>query len=360
MSAAEHFRAAMHKAGLDYTGPLYPDGRLHRIRVEGDQTRNSWYVLHSGPPAAGVFGCWKRGTKETWCDRNGNLSQAERDSVHCRWQEAERERERIEKERHAKARISAEWILKRAHPLTAHAYLAAKGVRSCGEVREYRGALALPLRDADGTLHSLQFIGVDGAKRFLSGGRVAGCFLTVTGKPDGPLVICEGYATGASIAEATGHAVVCAMNAGNLLAVSTALRAKWPERDILVAADNDQWTDGNPGITRAAESAKTIHAQLASPQFRNITTKPTDFNDRHKLEGIDAVKSQIGSAAIPTETDDELFQRLANLAPAKYDRCRQTRSRPNRHPRRNTRRRGDQAPPEGRRSGLHPRHQGCV
>jgi len=58
------FRAAMRAAGLDYTGPITADGKLHRFKAEGDSARNSWLVLHAGPPATGAFGCWKRGFKE--------------------------------------------------------------------------------------------------------------------------------------------------------------------------------------------------------------------------------------------------------------------------------------------------------
>jgi hypothetical protein len=42
------------------------------------------------------------------------------------WQEAEREREQAETERHAKARKTAAWILNRAKPVTAHSYQVAK------------------------------------------------------------------------------------------------------------------------------------------------------------------------------------------------------------------------------------------
>ncbi|MGA3182067.1 MAG: toprim domain-containing protein, partial [Verrucomicrobiota bacterium] len=191
-----------------------------------------------------------------------------------------------------------------------------------GNVREYRGALALPLLDASGDLHSLQFIGADGAKYFLSGGRITGCFFMLDEKPTGPLVICEGYATGASIHEATGYVTVCAMNCGNLAAVAKALREKWPEREIIIAADNDQWTEGNRGMREAAGAARTVHARLAMPQFKDLASKPTDFNDLHQLEGLDAVKAQIVSATMPTETDEETFARLAKLPQADYDRCR--------------------------------------
>jgi phage/plasmid primase-like uncharacterized protein len=70
MNGLADFHAAMRAAGLDFDGPLLADGKLHRIKVEGDHERNSWYVLHDGSPAAGAFGCWKRGIKETWCDRS--------------------------------------------------------------------------------------------------------------------------------------------------------------------------------------------------------------------------------------------------------------------------------------------------
>jgi putative DNA primase/helicase len=107
MNAVESFRAKMQAAGLDYADPIVADGKLHRFKTEGDKARNSWYILYPGPPMAGAFGCWKRSIKDKWCDRFGNLSQAEWSEVHRRWAEAECERERTEAERHAKARKTA-------------------------------------------------------------------------------------------------------------------------------------------------------------------------------------------------------------------------------------------------------------
>ncbi|HLX95938.1 MAG TPA: DUF3631 domain-containing protein [Verrucomicrobiae bacterium] len=194
-------------------------------------------------------------------------------------------------------------------------------------MRERHGNLVLPLRDANNELHSLQFISPTGDKQFLSGGRVAGCFFTVADTPGNPLVIAEGFATAASIAEATGLSTVAAMNAGNLLAVAKALHVKFPAREIIIAADNDQFTDGNPGLTKAREAALAIGAKLAVPTFGDTTSKPTDFNDLQQLEGLGTVKTQIESAATPTETDEERFQRLAKLTPAEYDRVRDNEAR---------------------------------
>ena len=297
MNGLADFHAAMRAAGLDYGGPLLADGKLHRIKVEGDRERNSWYVLHDGSPAAGAFGCWKRGFKETWCDRTQQLSQTDWDRVRERWQETDRQREEADANRQAKARKTADWILARAQSATAHTYLTAKGVQPHGDLRVYHTALVLPLHDSAGAVHSLQFIREDGSKRFLTGGRIAGCFFTIGDQQDGPLVICEGYATGASIHAATGFMVVCATHAGNLKAVAESFRRNLPARPIIVAADNDQFTAGNPGLTKATATALAINAKLAVPQFSDLSSKPTDFNDLHQLAGLAEVVSQIEAAS---------------------------------------------------------------
>jgi len=324
VSAGDHFRAAMRAAGLDYIGPIHADGKLYRFKSEGDKDRNSWYVLHADPPAAGAFGCWKRGTKENWCEHQPkDPSDAQRAVVRQRWQRAEQEREQAEADRQAKSGRTAQWILDHAEAVTTHSYLATKGVQTHGDLRQARdGKLIVPMRDADGTLQSLQFIDADGSKRFLRGGRIVGCCFTLTGRPDGPLVICEGYATGASVHEATGFATVCAMNCGNLKAMAESLRAKHPEREIIIAADNDAWTDGNPGLTKATEAAKAIQAKLAVPQFKDTASKPTDFNDLGKLEGIESVKGQIESATASKQSDEEIIAQLAKLPLLEYERCR--------------------------------------
>lgn len=313
MNAPEGFRAAMRSAGIDYAGRIETDGTLHRVKAEGDRHPNSWYILHAGPPAAGAFGCWKRDLKETWCERrNGDsYAQAEWDSIRRRWREAQVQREQFEAELHGKARRVAQRVLARSKPVHQHPYLTAKAVKTFGTVREYHGALVLPLRDAEGILHSLQFIGADGSKRFLTGGRVTGCCFAVADEPAGPLVIAEGYATAASIFEATGFATVAAMHCGNLLAVTKALRAKWPDRAIIIAADNDQFTVGNPGICKARAAARVAAARLACPAFKDTTTRPTDFNDLHRLEGRLTVKNQILSAEPAQEEEPQETPRLS-------------------------------------------------
>jgi putative DNA primase/helicase len=306
MNPVEKFRDAMHRAGLDCDKPIEADGNIRRFRAVGDHGRDSWCVLYAGPPAAGAFGSWRHpDIWKTWCDRDAkHLTPSEHKEVRRKIEEVKQAHEREKGLRQKKARKLAVWILSKWKPADSdHPYLVRKAVQPHGDIHQNARALAIPLRDVDDVVHSLQFIYADGEKRFLTGGRVEGCCFTIADAGNGPMILCEGLATGLSIFEATGHAVYCAMHCGNLLAVARALRSKWPERDIIIGADNDKFTEGNPGVTKATEAAKAIRARLALPRFKTPKTKGTDFNDLHQLEGANAVKEQIQSAQKPGDVE---------------------------------------------------------
>lgn len=135
----------------------------------------------------------------------------------------------------------------------------------------------IPLTDANGKVWSLQFINPDGSKRFKAGGRINGCYHAIGSLTD-ILYICEGYATGATIHEATGCGVAIAFNAGNLKPVALALRKKHPEQQFIIAADNDHKTSGNPGLTKGYEAAAVADMKIVFPAFPP-ESKGTDFND---------------------------------------------------------------------------------
>ena len=182
-----------------------------------------------------------------------------------------------------------------ATPATEHPYLKAKGVKPHG-VKLEGEALLIPMRDTLGTLHSLQVIDPEGGKRFQPGGRMKGCYHSI-GKPEGVLIVCEGYATGASIHEATGHAVAVAFNAGNLEGVARALHQKFPALRLILAADDDWQTKDNPGKTKATAAAQAVGGWLAIPKFpEGRGDKDTDMNDLHRLAGLEAVKACIDAA----------------------------------------------------------------
>ncbi len=225
------------------------------------------------------------------------MTQAERSAHQQRMQAIAQQREADKAQRQHDAATAAAQRWEAAQPAPAdHPYLVRKGIQPHG-IKAEGEALLIPLRDAATTLHSLQAIGPEGDKRFQPGGRIKGCYFGI-GKPKGVLIVCEGFATGASIHEATGHAVACAMNAGNLLEVAQALHSKYPMLRLILAADDDAFTDGNPGITKATEAAKAVGGYLTKPHFSGERNdKETDFNDLHQQAGLDAVKACIEAAA---------------------------------------------------------------
>ena len=82
------------------------------------------------------------------------------------------------------------------------------------------------------------------------------------------------------------------MNAGNLLEVAQALHSKYPKLRLILASDDDAFTDGNPGITKATEAARAVGGYLTKPDFgEQRGDKDTDFNDLHQRAGLGAVQA---------------------------------------------------------------------
>lgn len=205
--------------------------------------------------------------------------------------------------RHEAAAVEAARIWQAAKPAPAdHAYLVRKGIKG-GALRLYRGdlrigaaacdgALVVPVRDLPGKLWTLEFILGDGQKRYLPNGRKSGCFSLVgdmAGDPASALLIAEGYATAATLAEVTGHAVAVAFDAGNLLAVAKSLRELHPKTRIVLCADDDYRTKGNPGVTKARAAASAVSGFVAVPDFGDgRPASATDFNDMAAHLGVEA------------------------------------------------------------------------
>jgi len=277
----DQFRDAMRDAGITPPDVIEADGQLHRFHVEDDKagSRNGWYALHLDGRAAGVFGSWKTGLRSTWAADGKRMSEAERETfsrlIEAARLKAQAERRAEHEARAIEARSEwAAWIP--ADP--AHPYLTRKGVKP-HNLRQRGGLLIVPLLDAFGLLWSLQRIAVDGGKRFKTGGRVAGLFSPI-GDFTNPatILLCEGWATGATLHQESGHPVLCAMNAGNLLAVATAARSAWAAAELVICADNDRFTEGNPGVTYATAATRATGARLVVPEFPE-GVPGSDFND---------------------------------------------------------------------------------
>lgn len=268
MTAESDFIASLHLAGLGpvKTLDLLP-GQLVRYRGEGDKpsARNCWAVLYTSPDVWGVAGSWRTGVQHSWREQvRPNMSRAERRALRAQLELARSARLKAEGEVHAAAREKAARLWRIARPANnTHPYLQSKAARSFG-LRQLGGRLVIPARDREGVLHTLQFIDGAGTKRFLTGGRIAGCYYAM-GKPCGVLLVCEGYATAASLYMATGHAVAAAFSAGNLARVALALRSKFPDARIVICGDDDP-TPGNPGRTAAIGAARAAGGLVALPK----------------------------------------------------------------------------------------------
>lgn len=314
-NTTEQFRAAMLAVGITPPDSIMGNGNTHRFSTGNKSgNRNGWYFLHQDGNAWGQAGDWAISGGDalcTWSEKTTTqMTQAELDTMRRQQQAVKAQHDKERTEGHEAAALVARAIWDVSTPANAeHGYSVTKGVKP-GTVRMIQAAdahrlcnrlspelagplLVIPLSNAAGKLRSLQFITETGTKRPLTGGEKQGCYFAI-GKPKGVIVICEGWATGASIHECTeGEAVAVAFDAGNLYAVALALRTKYPGLKIIMAADDDHLTDGNPGMTKARAVAMAVGGWLAVPEFNPLDRLDcaTDFNDLHQFDGAGEVKA---------------------------------------------------------------------
>lgn len=222
-----------------------------------------------------------------------------------------KERDRIEQAKtdashqQAAAKAADLWSKANPHPDHNHAYLTRKGGLPPVGLRQSGDALVVPVHGADKALTGLQFIHADGSKKFLTGTRKAGswCLLKPEGIPPTDwrvILLAEGWATAASLHTATGHPVFIAFDCGNLPSVAAYIRAQFPEARLLVCADDDAH---GKGLHHARNAAHQSNGMAIIPKWEGIPNmtpelqaQATDFNDLHRLAGLDAVRAQIDEA----------------------------------------------------------------
>jgi putative DNA primase/helicase len=191
------------------------------------------------------------------------------------------EEERIDQQAKV-AEVVKNIIVKSDGASCEHPYLKRKKVGAHG-LRQLGSALIVPLQDISGEVLNIQRIFADGSKRFQRGGRVKGLFAVIGDAGNSPTwYVSEGWATAATIFEAGGYASFAAMNAGNLMTVCIRLSEIAPAgTKIVVVADNDHQTEGNPGLTKAIQAAKAIGAEFVCPPLPCgwDDCACTDFND---------------------------------------------------------------------------------
>jgi putative DNA primase/helicase len=258
---------AMKAAGLEPPSEIKIDGQLHRFSTKGRKKDDSgWYVIYPDEPQAGRFGCWRDQIDCTFrADISRELSAAENITIMRRQSEAKAERDR---ERERKAEVAADTVTQiwgdRGGADPEHPYLKRKGIQPHGARVTGDGRLVVPLYDAAGNLSTLQYISDDGDKRYHLGGSTRGCFW-VLGDIGKTIYIVEGFATGATILEATSNAVVIAYSAGNIVPTTATIRNKYPSASIVIVADNDE---SGVGKNYADQAAAKYGARVIVPPIQ--------------------------------------------------------------------------------------------
>jgi putative DNA primase/helicase len=283
------FRDILNDNGL-VPSEILADGKLRRCPTTGKpHKQNGAYIAHLDSPATLWWCNWESGEQGTFSEvEEKTLSPIERELWRQRQNAIRRQRETECAQRHEAAAQQARSILNASFPCSPeHAYLQRKGIPALGDVRQdYNDMLLIPVIDVSGNVRSLQYITPDGTKRFLAGGKIQGGYFCIPGKTEKPLVLCEGYATGASIHLASDCTVYVAFSANNLPIVANIVRSKFHDASIMVCGDNDE-----AGRDKGQEAAQAAQARLALPSFS--TGNGTDFNDLHQSEGLQEVCRQL-------------------------------------------------------------------
>lgn len=325
--------------------------KAQRCRVEGgDREARGWYWLHevSGRHGdlllVGTYGIWHGndpGTQKITLDRKA-FNDEQLESIKARFREDQR---RLKAARDIEARTAAQ-VAARAWATFAategHSeYLIKKGVGAHGVRFSPSGSLVIPICDANAVIQGLQVIRSPGgkgyrperSKEYWPRGLAKKGHFHLIGIPQWIVLVAEGYATAASLHEATGLPVAVAFDANNIGPVCGVLAKRYKRAKILICADDDSFGTcppreggcgarivielhpehcpecgkehkrSNAGVLAASTAAMQVSGGWMRPRFadedgRRVKfdksgAKLTDFNDLHVLEGLHVVRTQV-------------------------------------------------------------------
>lgn len=315
--------------GLILDKEIVPDNGWQTWRVEGkDKERRGRTVLKEWTGSrgdtfiVGIMGIWQGNSFDQVnleFPKPTEEREVTRDELKAMAAARKQLIKQAEEGKKAEAKRAAELaaqVWRQCQPAVAHDYLTRKqiqphGARLLGPInldgiaglsndnrrtfKRNAGALVVPMHNTAGNIQGLQLIA--GSAKFFwpSGMSTSATFGLIGPFPRaGVLLLTEGFATAASLAEATGLPCAYAFSAGNLCKAAREIRKAAPKLKILVAADDDYLTVGNPGCTEAARaSAEVAECDWLKPDFRDDLQqdmrngrKLTDFNDLAVLTGL--------------------------------------------------------------------------
>jgi len=286
---------AFTSAGLTYPERGIVAGKLVRFSTNGKPTDTAgWCKLY--PDGVGAaFGCNREGTSYIWQLRDGNApapSPSDRKEAKAKADEQRKQADIERASQYAKAAIESLRLYALTLPLNMpHEYVMRKGIAPYLAQQDKEGSIVLPVYDDDGALQSLQTIRVDGTKKFLYQGKVKGGRLILGTPKDGESInLVEGWATGCSIHEATGEAVVIGFSGNNLATVAADMRRRYPASLLRIAADLDAHGRGLAYANAAVLCASPVEIFL--PICKDARASG-DFNDLHRTEGLASIQHQL-------------------------------------------------------------------
>lgn len=312
-AVGKYVNTIFHAAGISFSQPAHQHqacpmcGGSDRFRCDDKRGEGTWICSQCG--AGNGFMLVQQYTGLDVYETNKLIAGAigldatseVTDEQRAQWQSQQVEREAAEKAEKRQARIDAasraQSTWGNAKPAADdHPYLLRKNVSAIGLRQDSSDNLIIPMYyyNADSkntTLANVQIIAPDSEKLFLKGGLVSGAYFTI-GSPAmfiaGVILICEGYATGATVFDAISYSlpVIVAFNANNLIPVAQSIRAQYPDHRIIIVADDDTATaikmrdkaiaegkepkpliEYNTGIREARNAAIAISGEMVVPSF---------------------------------------------------------------------------------------------
>lgn len=291
-------------ASLNFAPPsLELDGKIHRFGRDGGKD-NAWYIgwqnhsVRTGQTyVVAKFGDWR--TAEEHFYKPDKVSRIDMKAVKEQIAEAAQKAAEATRLKHEEAAQRALDKWNAAATTGSCAYMERKLIPELYGCRLNGDTLLIPVRDVDGKLWGIESVYPDNKKMFMSGQKVNECFHVIGGEIGDDVYLCEGFATGASIYQATGVPTVVAFYATNLAPVVKVLKMAHPLLHIAVCGDDDRFKGDNVGRAKGVKAAELAMGESIFPVFASDEGQPTDFNDLHAREGLDAVKKQLGAMTEP-------------------------------------------------------------
>ncbi|HFV7221303.1 TPA: LPD7 domain-containing protein [Escherichia coli] len=320
------FSQVLENAGLVIQGLPQMDGAIHRVATRDDKkgAKSGAYRAYLDGRPAGWYRDYRSAddSPTNWVFSGGEQHDPLA-RLHLRafaQQQRDDNARKLQQQYNKQAGYARSYIngLPQA---TAHEYLTRKGIRAAPGVRlNNKNELVIPFSNGRGEIRSYQRIPVTGGKdaRILKDSEKTGNWFTFGTPENGrPLLFAEGYATAASLHEATGLPVLMTVDAGNMIAVAENARKIWTDSPFVFCADNDHQREINKGVFSATKAAEVTNGEVIIPAFTEAEKAQglTDFNDLDASRGRDdfqhVMNAQLKHIGIPTPNSDTADHREA-------------------------------------------------